>query len=57
MHPRIAARRGSCQNGRGPPRGFPLNPAHPRAGWQSGRDLVPDFRYWYWVSKGVALIN
>jgi hypothetical protein len=31
--------------------------AHPRAGWQGGWDLVPDFRYWYWVSTGVVLIN
>jgi hypothetical protein len=28
-----------------------------RAGWQSGWDLVPDFRYWYWLSRRVVLIN
>jgi len=57
MHPGYTAQRGSCQNGRGPLRGFPRNSTHPRAGWQSGWDLVPDSRYGYWVSKGVVLIN
>jgi hypothetical protein len=47
MHPRYIAWRGSCQNGRGPLQGFPRTLAHPRAGWQGGWDLVPDFRYWY----------
>jgi hypothetical protein len=56
-HPRHMRRRESCQNGRGPLRGFPRNSAHPRAGWQSGRDLVPDFPYWYWLSKGVVQVN
>jgi hypothetical protein len=57
MHPGYAAQRGSCQNGRGPLRGFPRTLAHPRAGWQGGWDLVPDFRYWYWLSWRDVLIN